>query len=112
MIKIGKTCISSSTCILILALVIFSTIAIASMYNSSYILNGSSSIDSIPQYDSVEVWIPTEEDIQYQDSMWTIINETQKDVDIIKEDIEVILYKLERIEYPDGTWDSVRYEIN
>ena len=69
-----------------------------------------SSIDEIPQ--EVEgVWIPTKEDIEYQDSMWTIINRTQKDVDIIKEDIEDILYKLDRIEYKDGTWDSIRIPI-
>jgi len=54
------------------------------------------------------MWIPTEEDIAYQDSMWTIINKTQSDVDTIKKDIDKILYKLDRLEYEDGTWDSVR----
>ena len=33
-------------------------------------------------------------------------------VDIIKEDIEDILYKLDRIEYSDGTWDSIRTPIS
>ena len=94
--------------VLIIALVFIATMAIASIMNSTEPVE--SSIDEIPQ--EVEgVWIPTPEDIQYQDSMWTIINETQKDVDIIKEDIEEILYKLDRIEYEDGTWDSVRIPI-
>ena len=53
-------------------------------------------------------WIPTEEDIQYQDSMFQIIQQTQFEVDTIKQDIDKILYKLERLEYADGTWDSIR----
>ena len=108
MIRIGNKCISSTMIVLIIALVFIATMAIASIMNSTEPVE--SSIDEIPQ--EVEgVWIPTPEDIQYQDSMWTIINETQKDVDIIKEDIEEILYKLDRIEYEDGTWDSVRIPI-
>ena len=43
--------------------------------------------------------------------MWTIINRTQKDVDIIKEDIDHIIYKLDRIVYEDGTSDSIRVQI-
>ena len=54
----------------------------------------------------VEVWIPTEEDILYQDSMYTIIRNTQNDVTDIKEDIVLIL---ERLDYEDGTYDSIRY---
>jgi len=108
MIRIGNRCISSSTILLVFAIVLMSTLALASIMGSEE--PTESSIDEIPQ--EVEgVWIPTEEDIEYQDSMWTIINRTQKDVDIIKEDIEDILYKLDRIEYSDGTWDSIRMPI-
>jgi|TARA_R110001592_G_scaffold54670_2_gene167419 hypothetical protein len=53
-----------------------------------------------------EIWIPTKEDIAYQDSMYTIIQNTQNDVTGIKEDIILIL---ERLDYGDGTWDSIRY---
>ena len=56
--------------------------------------------------EKVEVWIPTEEDILYQDSMYTIIRNTQNDLTDIKEDIVLIL---ERLDYADGTWDSIRY---
>ena len=109
MIRIGNKCISSSTIVLIIGIMIMSTIAIASIMQIEEMDPNDTSMDETPP-DSV-VWIPTKEDIQYQDSMWTIINRTQKDVDIIKEDIEVILYKLDRIVYEDGTWDSVRTPI-
>ena len=54
----------------------------------------------------VEVWIPTKEDIAYQDSMYSIIQSTQSDIDTIKESI---IYILERLDYKDGTYDSIRY---
>ncbi len=53
-----------------------------------------------------EIWVPTKEDIAYQDSMYTIISNTQNDLTDIKEDIVLIL---ERLDYADGTWDSIRY---
>ena len=56
--------------------------------------------------EKVEMWIPTAEDILYQDSMYTIIRNTQNDVTDIKEDIVFIL---ERLDYKDGTYDSIRY---
>ena len=52
------------------------------------------------------VWIPTAEDIAYQDSMYTIIQSTQNDITDIKNDI---VHILERLDYADGTWDSIRY---
>ncbi len=53
-----------------------------------------------------DMWIPTPDDIAYQDSMYSIIQNTQNDVTDIKEDIVLIL---ERLDYADGTWDSIRY---
>jgi len=53
-----------------------------------------------------QMWIPTKEDIAYQDSMYSIIQNTQDDITDIKEDI---VYILERLDYEDGTWDSIRY---
>jgi len=57
-------------------------------------------------------WVPTKEDIQYQDSMWKIINKTQDEVDTIKQSMEHIIYKLDRLYYEDGTYDSVRVPVN
>lgn len=51
-------------------------------------------------------WIPTAEDIAYQDSMYTIIKSTQNDLTDIKKDI---VHILERLDYADGTYDSIRY---
>ena len=53
-----------------------------------------------------EIWIPTAEDIAYQDSMYTIIKNTQNDITDIKQDI---VYIIERLDYPDGSHDSIRY---
>tara|TARA_R110000824_G_scaffold35234_1_gene110696 strand:+ start:3537 stop:3803 length:267 start_codon:yes stop_codon:yes gene_type:complete len=53
-----------------------------------------------------EMWIPTAEDIAYQDSMYQIIRTTQNDIDTIKASI---VYILERLEYEDGSYDSIRY---
>ena len=53
-----------------------------------------------------KMWVPTQEDILYQDSMYTIIRNTQNDVTDIKEDIVLII---ERLDYVDGTHDSIRY---
>ena len=56
--------------------------------------------------EQVEIWIPTEEDIAYQDSMYTIIQNTQSDIDTIKDNI---VYIIERLDHVDGTSDSIRY---
>ena len=54
-------------------------------------------------------WIPTAEDIAYQDSMYSIIEQTQLDIEGIKSDINGIIYKLDVLYYDDGSWDSIRY---
>jgi|TARA_R110002060_G_scaffold77942_1_gene90220 hypothetical protein len=56
-----------------------------------------------------EPWEPSEEDIAYQDSMYSIIEQTQLDIEEIKLDINGIIYKLDRLYYEDGSWDSIRY---
>ena len=56
-------------------------------------------------------WVPTEEDIKYQDSMFQIIEQTQREVDTIKERMEGIIYKLDRLYYEDGSWDSIKVPV-
>jgi|TARA_R110000744_G_scaffold122827_1_gene227860 hypothetical protein len=56
-----------------------------------------------------EPWQPTKEDIAFQDSMFYLLETTQQDLDTIRAGINKILWKLERFDYPDGTWDSIRY---
>ena len=102
-------CFTSTRVLLLVLLVISSTMLFATIYNN----NMESSMDIVPPVednDSNQVWIPTKQDIEYQDSMYAIIERTSADVDTIKEAIDHILYKLERIDYVDGTSDSVRYQ--
>jgi len=108
MIKIGRTCISSTTIVMIVLGLISSTVLIASILNSG-IQEGPYGIIDIEEKDTTQ-WIPTKEDLAYQDSMFHIVDQTSRDLDTIKADIDRILYKLERLEYSDGSSDSIRYE--
>tara|TARA_R110002049_G_scaffold138113_1_gene298133 strand:+ start:32 stop:319 length:288 start_codon:yes stop_codon:yes gene_type:complete len=78
--------------------IFLSTIVIASVWPNKVIV--------IEETKETEAWIPTAEDIAYQDSMYTIIQNTQNDITDIKNDI---VHILERLDYADGTWDSIRY---
>ena len=90
-------CLTSPTTLMVVAALLFSTILIANVWPKEVI------IEPIPKD---KMWIPTKEDIAYQDSMYSIIQNTQDDVTDIKKDIVLIL---ERLDYADGTWDSIRY---
>jgi hypothetical protein len=95
---------NSINILVISAMVVFSLMLITTL-SKSY---EEKTINDIPlEKDSINRidWIPTKEDIAYQDSMWTIIEQTQLEVDTIKESIEHILL---RLEYMDGTSDSIR----
>jgi len=48
-----------------------------------------------------EPWIPTQEDIAYQDSIYNVIEQTQLEVDTIKFAIEGIIIKLDKLYYND-----------
>jgi len=78
---------------------LISTLVIASIWPEEVVV-----IKEVPP--ETEMWIPTAEDIAYQDSMYQIIQRTQNDIDTIKANI---VYILERLEYTDGTHDSIRY---
>ena len=92
-----NVCLTNRVCILLTTGVLFSTLVLASVWPDE--------VEKIVE-EKVEIWIPTAEDIAYQDSMYTIIRNTQNDVTDIKEDIVLIL---ERLDYADGTYDSIRY---
>tara|TARA_Y100000385_G_scaffold276783_1_gene322950 strand:+ start:642 stop:977 length:336 start_codon:yes stop_codon:yes gene_type:complete len=91
-------CLTSPISIMIIVSLLFSTLVIAS---------GVINKEKIKEIEiDKKMWIPTKEDIAYQDSMYSIIQNTQNDITGIKEDI---VYILERLDYEDGTWDSIRY---
>ena len=99
--KIWNTniCLTSPVSIMIMVTLLFSTIVLANVWTEEIVKTEDDTEDKI--------WIPTKEDILYQDSMYTIIRNTQNDVINIKEDIEHIF---ERLDHADGTYDSIRYK--
>jgi len=86
--------------ILFIGSLLFSTLVIANAYKKP---------EAVVK--EVEVWVPTIEDIAFQTEMYEIIERTQLDLDTIRAGIDRILYKLDRFEYPDGTYDSIRYVV-
>tara|TARA_R110000851_G_C13063532_1_gene564193 strand:- start:665 stop:1012 length:348 start_codon:yes stop_codon:yes gene_type:complete len=98
-------CLTSKESLLILVSILLSTLVIASVYKTTPV------IEEIIKDQEVEVWTPTTEDIAFQDSMYVIIERTQLDLDTIRAGIDRILYKLDRVDYPDGSYDSVRYVL-
>ncbi len=94
-------CLTSPTTIMIIVALLFSTIVLANVWSKEEI-----EIVEIKNIDEEEMWVPTKEDIAYQDSMYIIIRNTQNDITDIKKDI---VYILERLDYEDGSWDSIRY---
>ena len=90
-------CLSSPKSIMIIIALLLSTLVLASVWPKAIIKE--TKCDD-------EMWVPTKEDISYQDSMFSIIQNTQNDVTDIKEDIVLII---ERLDYVDGTHDSIRY---
>jgi len=83
---------------MVIVILLFSTIVLANVWSKEVIVEITE--------EEEQMWVPTKEDIAYQDSMYLIIQNTQDDVTDIKEDIVLIL---ERLDYKDGTWDSIRY---
>jgi hypothetical protein len=100
-------CFTSTKVLLLMLLVISSTMLFATIYNAN-----ANTMDIAPPVEDKDTtaWVPTKEDIAYQDSMFAIVEQTSQDVDTIKAAISDILYKLERLEYADGSSDSIRYE--
>lgn len=95
-------CLTSRKTTLLIVVILLSTLVLAGvLYEEEplpIIEEGAEGVE--------EMWVPTEEDIAYQDSMFTIIQSTQNDITDIKKDI---VHILERLDYEDGTYDSIRY---
>jgi len=91
-------CLTSPVSIMIIIALLFSTIVFANVWTEEVVI--------VEDISEEKIWIHTKEDILYQDSMYTIISNTQNDITDIKQDI---VYILERLDYPDGSWDSIRY---
>ena len=102
-------CLTSRKSLMVLAGLLISTLLIAGvLYEPEDIKPIVEPIIEQPEVSETneEIWVPTKEDIAYQDSMYTIIKNTQNDITEIKADI---VYIIERLDYPDGSHDSIRY---
>jgi hypothetical protein len=93
-------CLTSRKITLFIVVVLLSTLVFANVWTTPL----EKIIEEVETQE--EMWIPTAEDIAYQDSMYKIIQSTQNDINEIKQDI---VYILERLEYEDDSWDSIRY---
>ena len=98
-------CLTSPKSLMVIGTLLISTLVIASVWTDVEPII-ETPVEQIEVIDSTAIWVPTEEDIAYQDSMFTIIQNTQDDITEIKEDIVLII---ERLDYEDGTYDSIRY---
>ena len=90
--KMGDTniCLTSRKTIMVLIVIFFSTLVLAGVW--------SNTVEEVIEENSeekIEMWIPTKEDIAYQDSMYTIIQNTQSDVDTIKVQVQMIIERLD-----------------
>ena len=90
-------CLSNRKSVMVIAVILFSTLVLASVWPEEVV--------EVIEDGNEEMWIPTPDDIAYQDSMYTIIQNTQSDVDTIKVQVKMII---QRLDYPDGSWDSIR----
>tara|TARA_R110000744_G_scaffold140068_1_gene251291 strand:- start:347 stop:706 length:360 start_codon:yes stop_codon:yes gene_type:complete len=102
-----NVCLTSRGSILTIISVLVSTLVIAAAYKKT----AQADETIVVEVEEVTAWVPTDEDIAFQTEMYAIIERTQLDLDTIRDGIDRILYKLERLDYPDGTYDSVRYIV-
>ena len=86
-------CLTNRICVLVVTGALFSTLVLASVWPEEEV-----EIIIEEGTEGEEIWIPTKEDIEYQDSMYTIIQNTQSDVDTIKIQVQQII---ERLDYYD-----------
>ena len=101
-------CLSNKKTIFVIVIILFCTLALASVWSSEEPIPPvvEPIVEPVVEQSEEEMWVPTKEDIAYQDSMYQIILNTQTDIDTIKANI---VYILERLDYEDGTYDSIRY---
>tara|TARA_A100001515_G_scaffold131096_1_gene118655 strand:- start:540 stop:812 length:273 start_codon:yes stop_codon:yes gene_type:complete len=85
---------SSIDVVLVISIMLFGLIVLGQYSTGKSMEKDHGHIDGPPH----NYWIPTEEDIAYQDSMWIIIKQTQYEVDTIKESIDQIIIRLEDLD--------------
>ena len=95
-------CLTSRKTMMVLTALLISTLVIAGiLYEPENIEDGVEppieQPEVVEEIDSCEMWMPTKEDIAYQDSMYTIIQNTQSDVDTNKIQVKKIIKRLDDV---------------
>ena len=90
MVKLfNKTiCLNNKTCVMCLIAILISTALLATVLTPEDQVTLTATDNNI--------WIPTKDDIAYQDSMYIILRTLNADVKDIKQDITNILFELEK----------------
>ena len=81
-------CLTDRLPLLVIAIVLFSTFVLANVWTEPIVEAEAED----------ELWVPTIEDIAYQDSMFNIIQSTQSDVDTIKVQVKQIIKRLDNFD--------------
>ena len=85
-------CLTSRKTMMILATLLISSLVLASVWPDDVV-----EVVEEGSENTEEMWIPTKEDIAYQDSMYQIIQNTQNDVDTIKIQVKQIIKRLDDV---------------
>ena len=86
-------CLTSRKTMMVLITLLISTLMLAAVWS-----NTVEEIIEEGSEETEEMWIPSKEDIAYQDSMYTIIQNTQSDVDTIKVQVKQIIKRLDDVQ--------------
>ena len=88
-------CLTSRKTLIVLATLLISTLMLAAVWSEKEPIGPVEQPEEI--IEEVEIWVPTKEDIAYQDSMYQIILQTQNDVDTIKVQVQQIIKRLDDV---------------
>jgi hypothetical protein len=83
-------CLTSRKTMMVLITLLISTLMLAAVWSNTV-------EEIVEEVEEEKMWIPTAEDIKYQDSMYTIIQNTQSDVDTIKIQVKQIIKRLDDV---------------
>jgi len=92
-------CLTSRKSLLVLATLLISTLMLAAVWSEKESIKIIETVEPPEETtNEVEIWVPTKEDIEYQDSMYQIILNTQNDVDTIKVQVQQIIKRLDDVQ--------------
>ena len=89
-------CLTSRKTLIVLATLLISTLMLAAVWSEKELIEPI--VEPVVEQSEEEMWVPTKEDIAYQDSMYQIILNTQNDVDTIKVQVQQIIKRLDDVQ--------------